>query len=243
MLGAAGARISACNDDGHINGAIDLIANNTFKGIVTGSGYGAYGLKLAGFGAGTGIIFQGNTLESNVTPFNIGDKDSSQYTQRGITMIGNTIKKSSDGAAGLYNSIVIGDYQNTVTNVRMIDTQYANGATSTVTFKGTMAKDISFGYTLSVTVVDASGNPVNGAAVSITGQNGNMVYSGATGSDGMIGVIPLLTRTCTVLQNGNDSSPTVTSTSGLTVRAKSGTKSGVQSLTLSGDQSVQVVVQ
>jgi hypothetical protein len=69
-----------------------------------------------------------------------------------------------------------------------------------------------------------------------------MVYGGTTDANGLLGIIPLVTRTYSVPRNGNNSHPTVTTSQNYTVQAMSGNLSGSQSITLTGDQNVNVVV-
>ena len=57
-------------------------------------------------------------------------------------------------------------------------------------------------------MLDASGNPVNGAAVTIEDQNENQVYSGTSDSNGKIANMPLVTTTLSVAAGGDNGNPT-----------------------------------
>jgi hypothetical protein len=223
-----------------------VFQNNLFKAILMTPDpnlkqSAAWGLSFPRYDAGMGVKFINNTCESNDIALNFGDDDGTNESD--ITMIGTTLVKSTEGDQSLtFHSIDAGGWGSTVHNVRLIDTTFANGASPTPYLEGTGAKDISFGYTLSVSVVDSHGNSIAGAAVSITDPKGNLVY-GTTDRNGLIAIIPLITTTYSVPKSGNNSNPTVTNTQNYTVQATSGSLSGSLAVTLTGDQSVKLVLQ
>jgi hypothetical protein len=232
-----------------------VLENNLIKAIVAQNDparhfQDAFALSLASLDANTGLAINNNTLESNDVSLQIGCNDG--INESDVTLLGNTIKKSSDGITQIrpsdhltrgYVGVEAGLYNGLVHNIRLIDMQYAGGADSTIQFCGTGSKDVSSGYALGITVVDSTGNPVSGAAVTITDPNGATDYSGTTGDSGRITVIPLVTTTSTAASVVQNSAPVVTTNQAFTVTANTGTKSGNKSITLTGDQSVQVQVQ
>jgi PKD repeat protein len=248
--GAFGGRISLQNDSGQSTNCNLVIQGNTFKAIVTAfdpSYTGAYtnhawAFGLSGVDPGTGLIVQNNQFISNCTSLNLGDNDSYGLTNAGVLFLGNTIVKSTAGVAMTYTSIAAGDWNNIVTNIQLVDTQYQNGATSTVTFLGNQAKDVEFGWLLNVSVTDATGNPVNRASVTIQNQDGTQVYSGTTNAQGAISAIPLVATTFFVAQGGNDNNPTQTAKNSFTIQAASGTKSASQTINLTADATVNLVL-
>src|SRR5262249_8822318 len=146
-------------------------------------------------GAGTGLELLSNTLVSNDVSLNIGDNDSWQQTNQGILMVGNTISKSSDGAVRPYTSILAGGSQNSVSNISLIDTKYANGAMPGITFTGAVAKDMETGWLLGVGVTTQAGAVLSGAVVQVIDAKGNVVYSGTTDASGTVANIPVVTTT------------------------------------------------
>ena len=121
-----------------MNNANFVIENNTFKAIVLNvdpsykSPYNshAYAFGLSGVDAGTGLIVRNNTFASNNVSLNLGDNDSYGVLNTDVTFLGNTITKSAEGAVMSYTGIAVGDWNNIVSNIRLIDMQYAGGATS-----------------------------------------------------------------------------------------------------------------
>ena len=241
---AIGARINFVNTNGSMNNAGIVFRNNKFRAILTApipgltglqQGGRAWGFSSARADAGTNTLFVGNTFDSNCISLNFGDSDGYGYSENDLMFVGNTISKSSSGASLTYYGIVAGDWKCSVSNIRMFDTQYANGATPGVLFLGIQPKQIAFGYELTVSVVDANGNRVGGAAVTITDQNGNLVYAGVTNNQGLISSLPIVTTSYSVAANGDDSNPIITSTPGFTIRARTASKTGSQTINLQSD--------
>lgn len=245
-MSCAGGRLTLINNNGQMTGANLVFKNNDFKAIIVNKdptlpAAQAWGLSFAQVDANTGVTYINNTCESNVIPLNFGDSDG--INESDITMVGTTLVKSTEGDQTFtYHTMNVGGWGSSTHNIRLIDTTYQNGASAVPFFVSTGAKDISFGYSLTVNVVDSTGNPVSGAAVSIFDSSGNMLYGGATDANGWLGLVSLITTTYSVPQNGNDSNPTVTTTQSFTVKAKAGSRLGTRGIVLTGDQTVQVVV-
>jgi hypothetical protein len=165
----AGARFTFYNDHGQMTGCNLVFKNNLFKAIIVNKDptlhdQRAWGLSFAQVDAGTGVSYINNTCEANNAPLNLGDSDG--INESDITMTGTTLVKSTEGDQTVaYHTIDVGGWTSTVHNIRLIDTAYQNGASETPYFECATAKDISFGYTLRVSVVNAGGNPVTGAKV------------------------------------------------------------------------------
>ena len=153
---AIGARFTLYNVDGQMNNSNIVISNNTFEAIVLSDDptlrfQDAYAIDLARFDAGMGILFENNNLVSNDISLNLGSNDG--INESDVSFIGNTLTKSSLGTFPLatsdyetrgYVSVEAGNYDSTISNVRLIDTKYAGGATSAVNYVGTAPKSISF---------------------------------------------------------------------------------------------------
>src|SRR5262249_45816552 len=142
---------------------------------------------------GVGINFVNNRMESNDISLNLGDNDSYNGTiDSGVSFRSNTFAKLNRGAPLPHRSIVLGDWNHTVRNVRIIDNRYETGATSQLHFLGPQPKDISIGWNLKVTVESAAGMPIHGATVTVTDKDGMQVYTGRTGNDGCVSDIALI---------------------------------------------------
>jgi hypothetical protein len=159
---AIGGRISEWNDQGQSTAADNLFQNNLFKAISTTSdpSYTALALSTSGIGAGTSMRFQGNILESNDTSLNFGDNDSWQGRNDDITFLGNTLKKSKDGASRPYSGIVAGSYDNEVSEIRLFDTRVLNGATAAITYEGSVTPaSFQIAWQIIASGADAGGGP------------------------------------------------------------------------------------
>jgi hypothetical protein len=258
---AAGARIGIMNADhtaegiGNYSHANDmsnmLFINNTFKGIVTQPDPNytgiyvsqAWGLTLSRVDPGTGLKFVGNTFASNVTPLNVGDNDSYAGNNQDVSFISNTVKLvTDDGAApnsaGMrsFKSIAMGDWGNNVSNIRLIDMAYANGATSSVTILNTTPGAVSYGtgWLLNVTVTDGSGNPVSGGTVSLFDNTDTQVYTGTTDASGQVSGIAVVTAVTTLAGT--------TSSGPFSLVVTQGTKTKTTSLNLTGDLTQAIVL-
>jgi PKD repeat protein len=247
---AIGGRITISNVNGENANSNNLFYNNTFKGILdsvdpTYTGMRAsqaLGLSLSEIEAGTGTQFLNNRFESNSTSLNLGDNDSYGLTNSDVLFVNNTLAKSAEGASVGYTGLLVGNWDNMVSNIRIIDMQYAGGAVPGATFAGNKAKDVEFGSQLRVTVVDAQGNPLAGANVSIQNQDGTQVFSGVTDEMGVIDGIRLLTTTLSVAAGGDNTKPVSTTKKTFTITGASGALSGSQTIELDGDAQVTLTL-
>jgi PKD repeat protein len=245
-----GGRITIYSAHGENANSNIIFSNNIFKAIldsVDPSYKGirasqALGLSLAAIDPGTGTKFISNTFASNSISLNFGDNDSYGLLNSDVLFLNNTIAKSAEGAAVPYKAILAGNWDNTVTNIRLIDMQYTGGATAGVVFAGNKAKDVEFGSLVNVTAVDAHGNPLAGAIVSILNQDGNQVFEGATNGMGVLDGIPLVTTTLSLGAGGNNLQPVTTTKKSFTIRATSGTLSGTQTISLDGDAQITLTL-
>lgn len=194
-----GARISAYNLDhtdintgdwSHANDNSNLLfKNNLFKAIVVANdpsisgGSQAWGMTLNRIDPGTGLTFRNNTFASNVTPLNVGDNDCYNGDEHDVSFISNIVKKVTDEGAlpdssGMrtFHSIAMGDWSNHVSNIRLIDMEYLNGATSTVGFVGQQACSYQSGYTLTLTVLNSDSTPCLGAVATVLDNSSNTVW-------------------------------------------------------------------
>jgi hypothetical protein len=182
------------------------------------------------------MVFQGNTFASNVTPLNVGDSDSYSGDEHDVSFISNTVKMVTDegaapNSAGMrtFNSVAMGDWANNVSNIRLIDTTYANGAPSSVAILNSTPGAVSYGtgFLLNVTVADGSGNPVSGATVSLFDNTSTQVYTGTTNASGQVTGIAVVTAVTT--------SAGTTSSGPFSLVVTQGTKTKTISLNLLGD--------
>jgi len=187
---AIGARFSVFNDKGQMNGCNFVFEGNTCKAVVAETDPGlryqdAYALDLARFDAGTGMVFRGNTMESNDISMNFGSNDG--INESDITFTGDTLVKSSEGIATIrsndgtvrgYVSIEAGGFGSTVKAVRLIDLAYAGGATATIKYVGPGIKDIVTSTSIAC-VLDGSGDLTATGTVSGGGVEGECVLDGA----------------------------------------------------------------
>lgn len=239
---AAGGKFNFQNISGCLDGANVVFRNNLFKGIVVDKtlcppNYVAYGLVFCRVDPGTGMSYLGNTLESNMRPLNFGSSDG--INESDITMIGTTLVKSADGdQAVAYRTIEVGDWTSTVHNVRLIDTTYQGGASASPVFETATAKDISFGHTLTLTVVDGSGVPQAGAAVAVQDAAGASLFAGTTDAAGDC-VAPIVLTSYTVPANSPKNVPVVATTP-QPLAVKAGTEAAA--VTMTGPTSATVVL-
>lgn len=240
-----GARISAPNSA--MPNTV-IYESNVFKGILTGidpaytglHASHAIGLTLSQVKTGVRPTFTGNTFESNDTPLNFGDNDGADAYDS--LFLSNTILKSSEGIAHAFYPVILGEWGGNVSNNRLIDGRYAGGATQSLSFRSVGVKDISYGFLLDVTVKDTFGNPAVGASVTVTNGLGSVVYSGTADARGMASGIPVPTDQYSVAAFGDDNSPVHTSLNPMTVSATLSGQSGSQSVALTSNQAVTVVI-
>jgi hypothetical protein len=188
---AFGVHISYANNNGAMDNAGIVLADNTIKAIVTtaDASYRAKALLLDRVDAGIGLQVAGNVLESNdvslALTYGGGSVD-------GVDLISNTLRKSSEGATRKYTGILAGFSNNKIHNIRIVDTRLENGATGGIVWAGTGIKDLSVGWLLTVAAKDGAGNPVVGATVQVLDRDGTAVYSGTTGADGTVQDVPVV---------------------------------------------------
>jgi fibronectin type 3 domain-containing protein len=245
---AIGARIMEQNAHGENMGSNITFTNNTFKAIVTSLDptlsspfhSQAWALSIANVDAGTGLKFVGNTFVSNAVSINLGDNDSWSQNNSGILFVGNTIAKSTEGVSMPYNSIVAGDWNNGVSDIRFIDTKYANGASaSSMVFYGARPKDVEFGRLLSLSLVDSRSTPLAAATVKILNQSGAVVFTGTTDGKGLLQNIPLVTSS--VAQTTADPGDLATATANqFTLIATKGGLTLKKTISLTSDQSLKL---
>jgi hypothetical protein len=136
VFGAIAVRWTGQNDHGQEDGADNVLVNNTLRAIIETDDPRYHGIALAvsRVGAGTGTVFDDNVLESNDTALTFGDNDTWQDRDEDITLAGNTICRSDDGASRAFTSILAGAYRMTVTDIRMPETYLANGAPARIDY-------------------------------------------------------------------------------------------------------------
>jgi hypothetical protein len=218
---AYGARISYVNPNGEMNDANIQLHDNTFKAVVTTADPRFHGraLLIDGVAAGINLQISRNVLESNDVSLGISGADLGNVF--GVTLLSNTLSKSSSGAARPYTGVLVGYWNYQVQDVLLLDMRTANGATADIVFQGSGAKSVSVGWLLDVTATDAAGQPVSGATVNVFDNLGVNVATGVTGADGRVQGLVLVTTTYS--QPGPDPRGIVTTTHGpFTVAAASG---------------------
>lgn len=198
-------------------------ANNTFKAVdtTTDTSTFAKALVIDGIDAGINPTFMGNWIESNDISLAINDSDGGNVSD--VTLTGNTLAKSLDGAARPYTGIRAGYWIDQIHNVQLFDTQTAQGATTAITWSGSGTKDIEVGSLVTLTAEDSTGAVISGASVLVTDPNGVVVFSGVTDANGQV-VDSLITTEYT--QSGADPTAITTQTFGpFSVTAISGIQS------------------
>jgi hypothetical protein len=184
----------------------------------------------------------GNTCESNNVSLSFGDDDAYGRTIQDALFLSNTILKSSDGAVMPYTGIQAGSWSTSVTNIRLVDMRYANGATNAVAFVGTGAKDLEFGWLLGITVLNNTGSSVSGATVQIQNADGTLVYAGTTNAQGQIPGLFLLTTTLTADTSTDPNGVVTVTKKSFTVTASSGTKQVSQATDLSASSAITLTL-
>jgi hypothetical protein len=154
----------------------------------------AWALSLPQAPAGTGLEFLGNTLASNDIALNLGDDTGYEGSLAGVLLQGNTITELQQGVSMPFVGVVVGNWLTAVTGIHLIDTSYAGGATSALTFTGFMPKDVEVGWLLNLAVTNANGSAAVGAAVSLLNTSGQQVFSGVTDANGdLLGIAVVTT--------------------------------------------------
>jgi hypothetical protein len=145
VYGAIAVRWTGQNDHGQEDGADNLLIGNTLKAIVETDDprYHAIALAVSRVEAGTGTEFDNNLLISNDTALTFGDNDTWQDHDEDITLAGNTICRSEDGASRDFTSILAGAYRMTVADIRMPNTYLRNGAPARIDYGNGTVSDFN----------------------------------------------------------------------------------------------------
>ncbi len=217
---AIGVRVSIADNNTQMANSGLVFQNNTFQAVVTavnpslGNGpqsSTAWAVSVADVPAGTGLEFLDNTFASNDVSVNFGDDTGYEGTVANVLFVGSTISKLSQGAAMNYIGVAAGDWQDTTTNVWLIDTSYTGGATSAIAFLGTVStSNVEVGWLLNLTVDNANGSAATGDTVSLLNGSNQQVYSGVTNAQGQLIGIAVVTTT---YQQSATNSSVVTATS------------------------------
>jgi hypothetical protein len=232
---AYGARIDLVNPTGAMNNANIVFSNNTFEGIVTTTdpNYSATGLLIDGLDPGINLVFQNNVLDSNDTSVGFGGNDNNGGPVADVLLQGNTFSKDTSSVARPYTAVQAGYWTVPVQDVRLIDNQFANGATWGINWIGEGTKDLEVGYTYTAKVVDSNGAAISGATVVATASNGSTLFTETTGSDGLITAVPMVVTTYS--QTTSDPSQITTLTMPpCTIVISAGGKTKSLSLSLTG---------
>lgn len=191
---AIGARISYHRTNNNWVALNNLIENNLFKAIVetTDTYYWARAMTIARvMDTDGGCLLKNNTFESNDISLGFSDNDGNIVNSG--TFISNTIRKSSEGAARNYRSVLAGYWIGEVHNIRLIDMRYENGATTTIAWEGSGTKDLSTGWLLDTHIQNSQGYPLQGATLTIQDKDSVQVFSGASDISGNIADTPVVT--------------------------------------------------
>ncbi len=233
--------ITYVNNNGAMNNANINLHNNTITLINNSSdpSYSGSALLVDGMDPGINMTISNNILASNDTSLSIGGYNDANVND--LTFLSNTLSKSSSGATRTYRGISAGYDVTQISSVQIIDAKLANGATSTIAWSGSGTKDIEVGWLLNVTVQNADGSAASGAAVQIFNSGNSLVYAGVANANGVLSGIMVLS---TMYQQTGTNSTQITTTNWgpFSVTATNGTKKGSASVSLTGDQSLTIVV-
>ena len=127
----------------------------------------------------------GNTFESDATGIVLNDGNGGTNSVAGLTFIDSVFEESSTGVSRPFTSYHIGYWVQATSDVAFIGSTYLNGATGAVTWAGTGQKDVDFGWVLTLTVTDSSGNQINGATVTLKDASGKVLYIAGTNPQGV----------------------------------------------------------
>jgi hypothetical protein len=192
--GAIGLRITELNYGGLTNDANLRFDNNLFKAVVDTPDpeFRALAVATDGIEPGTGLVLAGNVLESNDTSLSLGDHDSYHLPQDDILLVGNTLRRSREGAPRNYAGVRVGSFDNSVHKVRLVETRCENGATLDPIFEDNLPKELEIGRLVSLLVKDPAGAPLPDARVQVLDSERHELLAGTTDESGHIG-IPLTT--------------------------------------------------
>jgi hypothetical protein len=238
---AYGARISYGNPKGEMNDSHIRLHNNTFRAVVTSPEprFHADALLIDGVDAGVDLAVAHNVLESNDASLALSGPEAGDVFD--LTLQSNTLSKAGDGAPRPYTGIVVGYGNHPVQNVSLIDMLTANGATADIVFRGSGPKSVAGGWLLEVAVKDAAGSPAPGATVDVFDASGAKVATGATGEDGRLQDLVLVTTTRT--QAGADARAAATTRHApFTVVAASGPRTAKVAIKPAANVAVQLIL-
>ncbi len=213
-----------------------VFTNNLFEAIdrTSNPGYVAEGLVIDGIDPGIFPEFTGNTIESNDIALAVGGYDGGNVSD--VVLTSNTLSKSSAGAVLPFTGIQVGYWIYQIHDVQIYDTQLQNGATANIAWTGQGAKDVEVGWLLTVAAQDSTGAALAGVNVRVTDNTGAQVFAGLTGTGGQV-VIPVITTVYSHI--GTDPTAiTATGTGPLTVSITSGQTTQNETVTLTGDSSL-----
>jgi hypothetical protein len=249
-----GNRCTLYNTYHQMDNAGILFENNTFRAVVlaTDGMQDAYAVDLARVEPGINLTYKNNTFKSNDISINLASDDG--INENDVLILAPTLTKDATGisvfdgydyawtARTAYTSLSGGTGNTVVSNVRIISPVYAGGATLNNSLFAAGSKDIFYGWQLTVHVVDGSGTPQVGAAVTVTDNQGTVQFTGTTDASGNCSSIPINTTEYSTPGNSGINVITTTDRSHLTINATSGAKSGSSSPVLTSDSTVTVTV-
>ena len=132
---ADSVRISYVNRRGQMTNAGVVLEHNLIKAVALTDdpGYRAKALVLDRVDAGINLGIRKNVLESNDLSLDLTD---TQGGLQGVTLVGNTVRLSSDGPHRPYTPIRVAFFTHDGRNIRVLDTAFDNGATPMVEMIG-----------------------------------------------------------------------------------------------------------
>lgn len=187
---AFAVQIGYLNRDGQMDRANLLIEHNTMRAITTSGepSSRASALALDGLDPGVDLRLRENVLESNDASVALAD---TQGPAAGVQLIGNTFRKSADGARRPYAAVHAGYWLFPVRAIEILDPRLETGAALDIRWAGSGVKDMSIGYLLTV-AAQREGKPVPDAVVSVRDKQGSEVFLGKTDARGEIRDVPLI---------------------------------------------------
>ncbi len=213
-----------------------VFANNLFEAIdrTSDPGYVAEGLVIDGIDPGIFPEFTGNTIESNDIALAVGGYDGGNVSD--VVLTSNTLSKSSAGG----RPAVHRDPGRATGSTRFMTCRSMARSYRTrplpCAWPGQGTKDVEVGWLLTVVAQDRTGAVLAGVSVRVTDNTGALVFAGPTGAGGQV-VIPVITTVYS--QIGTDPTAiTATDTGPLTVSITSGQTTQNETVTLTGDSSL-----